>query len=160
MVRRAPSNLPSNGLLIRVHPWLTQFSIAGNAQTFRTDTAISGSARPAERPLQRFVFDADLDGDMSLEAPSNQRGTWDQFAVAEQRGLTTDYDENIYTTRINRDDPDYKRRAELAERKAREIESSAAMTSHVAEERRADYKAAGAAGNADDQGDEEERYVV
>jgi PAB1-binding protein PBP1 len=103
------------------------------------------------------VFDADLEGDMSLESPANQRGTWDQFAVAEQRGLTTDYDENIYTTRINRDDPDYKRRAELAERKAREIESSAPMTSHVAEERRADHKAGG---NADDQGDEEEKYVV
>jgi PAB1-binding protein PBP1 len=64
---------------------------------------------------------------------------WDQFAENERRfGLTTDYDENIYTTTIDKSHPQYKQRVAEAERKAREIERSAATNSHVAEERIAD----------------------
>lgn len=71
--------------------------------------------------------------------------------------MTTDYDENIYTTAINKNAPDYQKRLAIAERKAREIESSAAMTSHVAEERQADYKQGS---TADDGGDEEDKYAL
>lgn len=124
---------------------------------FRTDTAISSTAGYQERKLQKWVPEPDstFDGDGSLEAASSGRGEgqWDQFRVAELRGLKSDYDENIYTTAINRDDPNYYKRRALADRKAREIETSAPMTSHVAEERQADYKQ----GTVDEGGDEEEK---
>jgi PAB1-binding protein PBP1 len=123
---------------------------------FRTDTAISSTAPYQERKLQKWVPEPDstFDGDGGLEAPSGGRGeVWDQFKVAELRGLKSDYDENIYTTAINRDDPNYYKRKQLADRKAREIETSAPMTSHVAEERQADYKQ----GTVDEGGDEEEK---
>lgn len=72
---------------------------------------------------------------MSLEA-SGASG-WDQFAVNERMyGVSSTYDENIYTTQINRDDPRYRQREAEAARIAREIEGSTASNAHVAEERR------------------------
>ncbi|TAQ84704.1 hypothetical protein B7494_g6978 [Chlorociboria aeruginascens] len=111
----------------------------GNASSFRTDSAISGGRSQGERPLQRWVSDSIDGGDGSLE-PTNMKSTggggWDQFAENERRfGLKTDYDENIYTTPINKHHPLYKQRLAEADRKAREIEGSAATNSHVAEER-------------------------
>lgn len=49
--------------------------------------------------------------------------------------MTTDYDENIYTTAIDKSHPDYQKRYAEADRKAREIENSVATNSHIAEER-------------------------
>jgi hypothetical protein len=72
---------------------------------------------------------------------------WDQFA-----GLETDYDENAYTTAIDKSHPQYKQRLAEAERKAREITSSAPLNSHVAEERITDNLA------AEDGIDEEDKY--
>ena len=67
-------------------------------------------------------------------------------------GVGTNYDENIYTTAIDRSHPEYKLRAEKAARIAREIESGSAMNAHVAEER--------GALPVDDSGmDEEDKYV-
>jgi serine/threonine protein kinase len=53
-------------------------------------------------------------------------------------GITMDYEENIYTTTIDKSHPDYKQRHKVAERKAREIERSVAAKLHVAEERTTD----------------------
>jgi PAB1-binding protein PBP1 len=80
---------------------------------------------------------------------------WDQFAENERRfGLTTDYDENIYTTTIDKTHPLYRQRVAEAEKKAREIERSAATNSHVAEERITDNV------TGDENGlDEEDKYV-
>lgn len=50
-------------------------------------------------------------------------------------GIKTDYDENFYTTAIDRSSPLYKQRSAAAEKLAREIEASSAMNAHVAEER-------------------------
>ena len=92
--------------------------------------------------------------DASLEAPANS-GAWDQFAANERLfGLKTDYDENIYTTAINKSHPQYRERIAAAERKAREIERSAPTTAHVAEERVMDYN--GSTGGDDN---EEDKYV-
>lgn len=61
---------------------------------------------------------------------------WDQFAENKRLfNITTDYDENIYTTTIDKNHPQYKQRLAEADRKAREIERSVATNSHVAEER-------------------------
>lgn len=135
-------------------PLLT-LTVTGVGSTFRTDSAISGARSQGERTLQRWVPDNPEEVDNSLESGrmrSTGGGTWDQFAENERRfGLTTDYDENIYTTAIDKNHPQYKQRLAEAEKKAREIERSAANNSHVAEERITDNL------NAGDGIDEEDR---
>lgn len=110
----------------------------GIANSFRTDGAISGARHQGERVLQRWVPDTSEEVDGSLESIRTKTSgvPWDQFAENEKRfGLTTDYNENIYTTTIDKSHPQYKQRLAEAEKKAREIERSAATNSHVAEER-------------------------
>lgn len=73
--------------------------------------------------------------DLSLENTTSTTG-WDQFeANARLFGATTSYDENIYTTQINRSDPTYKQKEAEAARIAREIEGTDVENSHVREER-------------------------
>jgi PAB1-binding protein PBP1 len=101
---------------------------------FRTDTDISGNMAGRERTLQRWEPSADVDMNLSLE--SSAIGDWDQFAAHERlTGQRSDFDENLYTTTIDRSHPQYAERAALAEKKAREIEGSSAMNRHVREER-------------------------
>lgn len=106
--------------------------------------------------MKAWVPDASFEVDGSLEKSSGGGGgggAWDQFAENERLfGLKTDYDENIYTTSIDKSHPQYKERLAAAERKAREIERSVAATSHVAEERVMDFV------GGDDQRDEEDKY--
>ncbi|KAJ8612404.1 hypothetical protein MRB53_037445 [Persea americana] len=106
------------------------------ASSFRTDTEISASNTFRQRELQRWEpgpADMSLD-DMGIEE-SNTNG-WDQFAANEQKyGVKSSYDEEMYTTSIDRSHPQYAKRMAEAERLAREIEGSAAPNSHVAEER-------------------------
>ncbi|KAH6646723.1 hypothetical protein BKA67DRAFT_524970 [Truncatella angustata] len=119
---------------------------------FRTDTAISGNRTGQERVLQRWQPDAPDTEDHSLEKASGG-GSWDQFKANEKLfGLKTDYNENFYTTQIDKSHPKYRERIVAAERTAKQIESSVASTSHVAEERVMDF-----VGGADN-GDEEDKY--
>lgn len=86
-----------------------------------------------ERDLQRWEPLDSTDAGLSLEASS---GPWDQFQANEQRfGLKSDYDENIYTTRIDRSRPDYRQREAEARRIAQEIEGSSTNNIHTMEER-------------------------
>lgn len=68
------------------------------------------------------------DGDVleSLEdglASGGGGGSWDQFAANEKLfGLKTDFDEELYTTRLDRSAPDYKDREKWAIEKANEIQ--------------------------------------
>ena len=131
------------------------YCLAGNRQGFRTDTAISNSRFGNERTLQPWVPDPSDGIDGSLEASSSS-GPWDQFAENERLfGLKTDYDENIYTTAINKNHPQYKERMAAAERKVREIERSAPVTAHVAEERIMDFVGGGSGGD-----NEEDKFVT
>ena len=131
---------------------LTCYLSAGNRASFRTDAAISNSRLGPERVLKAWVPEPAFDTDGSLEKSSG--GAWDQFAENERLfGLKTDYDENIYTTSIDKSHPQYKERLAAAERKAREIERTAPTTSHVAEERVMDFV------GGEDQRDEEDKYV-
>jgi PAB1-binding protein PBP1 len=135
------SRLPNGRILFSIYS--TTFILIqsiGNTSTFRTDTAISGNKFQGERTLQRWVPDENIAADMSLGGNKGADGAgWDQFATNERLfGLKTDYDENIYTTAIDKSHPDYKKRYADADRKAREIEKSSAFNSHVAEERIAD----------------------
>jgi PAB1-binding protein PBP1 len=112
----------------------------GNRSGFRTDAAISNGRSGAQRTLQAWVPDPNfVTTDGGLEK-SSSAAPWDQFAENERRfGIKTDYDESIYTTTINRDHPQYRERIAAADKKAREIERSTALTAHVAEERVMDY---------------------
>ncbi|KAL2167753.1 hypothetical protein VTG60DRAFT_849 [Thermothelomyces hinnuleus] len=124
----------------------------GNRSGFRTDSAISNSRLGTERTLKAWVPDTAYEVDGSLEKSSGG-GVWDQFAENERLfGLKTDYDENIYTTAIDKNHPQYKERLAAAERKAREIEQSTPTTAHVAEERVMDFV------GGDDHRDEEDKY--
>jgi PAB1-binding protein PBP1 len=98
--------------------------------------------------------DTSADHGQSLNLDDSKAGGgWDQFAANEQRfGVKTDYDENIYTTTIDKSHPKYKERMAHAEKVAREIERTAPTTSHVAEERVMDF-----VGSRDQGGDEEEK---
>lgn len=63
-------------------------------------------------------------------------GTWDQFQANEQKfGLKSDYDENIYTTTIDRSNPLYRQREAEAHRIAQEIEGTSVDNPHMREER-------------------------
>lgn len=65
-------------------------------------------------------------------------GGWDQFAANEKLfGVKSDYDENIYTTTLDRSHPEYQRLEAAAAKIAAEIEgqSTAGLNAHVAEER-------------------------
>ncbi|KAL5377198.1 hypothetical protein PMIN02_011593 [Paraphaeosphaeria minitans] len=105
------------------------------ASSFRTDTDISGNMAFRERTLQKWEPSTDASANLSLES-SGQSSGWDQFATNERLfGVRSDYDENLYTTTIDRSHPQYVERAALAEKKAREIEGSSALNSHVREER-------------------------
>lgn len=89
---------------------------------------------------------------MTLEKSNAGGQQWDQFGENERRfGLKSDYDENIYTTTINKSHPQHKERMAAADKKAREIERSAATTAHVAEERIMDF--VGSDNNKEDEED-------
>ena len=129
----------------------TQAKGQNGAAGFRTDTDISGNLATRERNLQKFEFSGP---DTSLELGSGGLGGWDQFATNDRiTGKKSNYDETMYTTAIDRSNPEYAKRAARADRIAREIESSAATNSHVREEREANNP-------LDDQGlDEEDKYA-
>ncbi|GMF69071.1 unnamed protein product [Aspergillus oryzae] len=88
--------------------------------------------------------------DLSLEATNTSAG-WDQFeANARLFGATSSYDENLYTTRIDRSDPTYKQKEAEAARIAREIETTDVDNAHMREERGLTVPGDG--------GDEEDKY--
>ncbi|KAM7208528.1 hypothetical protein V8F20_001209 [Naviculisporaceae sp. PSN 640] len=124
----------------------------GNRSSFRTDNAISNARYGVERPLQRW--DGGSAGEAledSLETSGNNKA-WDQFETNERKfGLKTDYNENIYTTEINKNHPEYEKRMSFADKKMREIQATAAFNPHVAEERIMDFVGG-------DHRDEEDKY--
>ena len=83
--------------------------------------------------MQRWDAPDQTGLDLSLDQSG---GTWDQFeANAQKFGLKSDYDENIYTTRIDRSNPLHRQREAEAERIAQEIEGGSTDNSHMKEER-------------------------
>ncbi|ORE08394.1 hypothetical protein BCV72DRAFT_90539 [Rhizopus microsporus var. microsporus] len=111
---------------------------ASERNTFKTDADITGKLEIKERELHKWApTDEDnalglLDGDLE----SSGETTWDQFAVNEKLfGLKTDFDEEIYTTPLNRSAPGFKDREKKAIQVANEIQKSAATNVHILEER-------------------------
>ncbi|KAJ5587814.1 SM domain found in ataxin-2 [Penicillium hispanicum] len=101
---------------------------------FRTDSDISGNLAMRERTLQRWEPENDVD--LALESSTGDTKGWDQFEANERLfGAKTNYDENLYTTRIDRSDPSYRQKQVEAARIAREIEGSDVDNPHMREER-------------------------
>ncbi|KAI9878365.1 MAG: hypothetical protein M1830_001108 [Pleopsidium flavum] len=129
---------------------ITAKSQNGTSSGFRTDADISGNLALRERNLQRWEPSTETDVDLSLESAGG--ASWDQFEANERLyGVRSNYDEEIYTTSIDRSNPLYKQRAARAEKIAREIEGDSTTNVHMKEERGLTL--------GDDSGmDEEERY--
>ncbi|KAJ5379336.1 hypothetical protein N7509_012455 [Penicillium cosmopolitanum] len=105
------------------------------AAKFRTDADISGNLAMRERTLQRWE-PAEHEADMSLDSSMGHTAGWDQFAANEKLfGAKTDYDENIYTTSLDRSSPAYRQQAASAAKIAAEIEGTSADNPHMREER-------------------------
>ncbi|KAF7327786.1 LsmAD domain-containing protein [Mycena kentingensis (nom. inval.)] len=134
---------------------------APNGDSFRTDADISakkGAGR--ERELQAWQPSTDiapnanaggLGGDDETFGAGSTKGNWDQFNANEKLfGVKTSFDEDVYTTKLDRNAPDFKERERKAQRIANEIQMSGTSNPHIAEERNH---------NVDDSGvNEEDKY--
>ncbi|TRM64619.1 hypothetical protein BD626DRAFT_492463 [Schizophyllum amplum] len=134
--------------------------VPGPQDSFRTDTDISAKkGLPRERELQAWQpSGADASGgaiggkgdDLTFGPGASTNTSWDQFATNEKLfGVKTDFDENIYTTKLDRSHPNFKEREREAQRIANEIQGTTSSNPHINEERNL----------ADDSGvNEEDRY--
>ncbi|EKD02971.1 mRNA polyadenylation-related protein [Trichosporon asahii var. asahii CBS 8904] len=134
----------------------------GGKAGFQTDTDISASNRAGERELKPWVPDepesnggaatnGGARGDVITFGGPVSNIPWDQFETNTRLfGAKTDYDEELYTTKLDRSSPGYKKREREADRLANEILSKTSSNSHIAEER--------GQAVAGDTKDEEEKY--
>jgi len=102
---------------------------------FSTDTDISGHGQFRERVLQPWVPEGDSANsvDLNLDASSSD---WDQFELNKKLfGVETSWDENIYTTALDKSSKEFKQRAMKAARIAQEIEKGTKGNFHQQEER-------------------------
>ncbi|KAG1719146.1 hypothetical protein EDB19DRAFT_1787389 [Suillus lakei] len=120
-----------------------------NGDSFRTDADISKNKSTRERELQAWqptatasspptagVQHDGLGDEVTFGPGSGANISWDQFAANEQMfGVTTTFDEEVYTTKLDRTAADYKERERKAQRIASEILNGAINNPHVAEER-------------------------
>ncbi|KAI0359877.1 hypothetical protein OH77DRAFT_1394656 [Trametes cingulata] len=132
--------------------------------SFKTDTDISQKTAPRrERELQAWQPDAPTN-EANPNAPPNARnvdeltfgpgasgGAWDQFAVNEQLfGVKAGFDEEAYTTKLDRNAPDYKEKERKAQQIANEILGSTTNNPHIAEERMMNLSADASNANEED----------
>ncbi|RIA96057.1 hypothetical protein C1645_755905 [Glomus cerebriforme] len=127
---------------------------AGAGSGFRTDTDISGRSEIRERELHKWTPDESGELMKGLEDDINSDSgntSWDQFAANEQLfGIKTDFNEEIYTTKLDRSRADFKERERQAIAIANEITRSSTTNVHLLEERGFIVE--------ESQMDEEERY--
>ena len=104
-----------------------------------TDSGISAKKGSfgRERELQRWAPPEGVAPESPAVKPSAaDAASWDQFAANERLfGLKTDFDEEMYTTKLDRSAEHIRMREADAERLAREIMSSPASSVHLSEER-------------------------
>jgi PAB1-binding protein PBP1 len=102
---------------------------------FRTDTEISSKPAKGEGRSLLIWSEEEMDAPLdSIQAPGHVDDetfgagasvgdkSWDQFAANENLyGITTTFDENLYTTKLDRSGADYKERERKAQKIANEI---------------------------------------
>ena len=77
-----------------------------------------------------------MGGGLEDSSKSTAGKPWDQFAANEARfGIKSNYEENLYTTKLDRSGKDFRNREREADRIAREIMGQATNNPHLAEER-------------------------
>lgn len=117
----------------------------------QVDKIYSHSSKSTERELNRWD---DSNASHSTLEESASSGHWDQFSVNERLfGVKTDFNEEMYTTSLDRNSPEFKKLQKDADRIAREITGSCSSNSHVSEERLQDLNE-----SQQDSLGEEERY--
>ncbi|KAF7330548.1 LsmAD domain-containing protein [Mycena venus] len=114
---------------------------------------------PRERELQAWQPSPDAGPNLQTSGGvgdeetfgAGSKGQWDQFNVNEKLfGVKTSFDEDAYTTKLDRSAPDFKERERKAQRIANEIIGAGTNNPHIAEERNQ---------NVDDSGaNEEDKY--
>lgn len=115
----------------------------------QTDADISSSANAPPRELQPWVSDAPTDGPSRPNGTANGGGRdsetfgtvtanipWDQFETnARLFGTKTSYQEEIYTTKLDRSGSDFKKREKVAEKLASEIVNVRMNDSQISSQR-------------------------
>ncbi|KAJ1307645.1 hypothetical protein OPQ81_001739 [Rhizoctonia solani] len=106
-------------------------------------------AQPIQQPTQPQPFAGHVD-DLTFGPGSSTSTPWDQFSANEKMfGVVTSFNEEAYTTAIDRNAPDFKEKERKAEALAKEIMAASTNNPHIAEER----------GAIDDSGmNEEDKY--
>ncbi|CAE6461619.1 unnamed protein product [Rhizoctonia solani] len=108
-------------------------------------------AQPTQQqPTQPQSFPGHNVDDLTFGPGSSTSTPWDQFSANEKMfGVVTSFNEEAYTTAIDRNAPDFKEKERKAEALAKEIMAAASNNPHIAEER----------GAVDDSGlNEEDKY--
>ncbi|SGY40249.1 BQ5605_C003g02341 [Microbotryum silenes-dioicae] len=138
---------------------------SSNREGFKTDLQVTGTSLGArEKKLQAWAPSGPGEGGggiehsisgLSLEDDSASGKGWDQFATNERLyGTRTDYEEEIYTTKLDRTGADFRQREQRAAQLEREIlkggGGALANNTHMAEERGAAFD--------DSNMNEEDRY--
>ncbi|WFC98165.1 poly(A)-binding protein binding protein [Malassezia yamatoensis] len=111
---------------------------ASRSAGFRTDTEISNASRSDRRALQRWDDTGEPPAEDGLESQASRSSAqgWDQFAANEARfGIKSNYEESMYTTKLDRSSKDFKQREREADKIAREIIEQGVDNVHIAEER-------------------------
>lgn len=129
--------------------------LSKNSTSFKTDKDISISRNNTPRQeIEKWVPDQSITSGISLDSLTlnDDDHKWDQFATNEKKfGIVSEFDEHLYTTKINKNDPNYAKNLEKATKLAAEIEGQSFNGNvHLAEERGLKF---------DDSGiDEEDKY--
>ncbi|KAF9899784.1 hypothetical protein EC991_008326 [Linnemannia zychae] len=112
----------------------------GEREGFKTDTDISRSGDIRERDLKKWAPEEHLsyggiEDDLG-DTSQHSSASWDQFAANERLfGVRTDFDEELYTTKLDRTGADYRAREQQAIQIAQEIQQSVSSNVHMREER-------------------------
>ncbi|OSD06559.1 hypothetical protein PYCCODRAFT_946515 [Trametes coccinea BRFM310] len=135
------------------------------ADSFKTDTDISKAQARRERELQAWQPEPEANPsgapapgqtttrntDEETFGPGASGGTWDQFAVNEKLfGITGSFPEELYTTKLDRNAPDFAEKERKAQQIANEIMGTATNNPHIAEERILNLNADGSNANEED----------
>lgn len=81
------------------------------------------------------MFGGNVNSNVNVEQLGGKIGEWDQFSANEKQfGVKASFDENLYTTSLDKSAVDKKQKYQ-AERLAREIEGTTTTNMHLAEER-------------------------
>ena len=114
-----------NGCFLHLTPTTETNWLLGATSGFQTDANISRNKVIQERELQPWIAPSGAEYHQLLES-SASTGAWDQFQANENLfGVKSDYDENIYTTRIDRSHPNYRQREAEARRVANRMGETA-----------------------------------